>query len=94
VGAGRATLIALANLANITGTYFFLVVGVDSASEAATIAVGCVWLAVTTWLGIRGLQVSSRVQVRRQLGGAWRVRSRRLAHTSDDDGSGRRRSRV
>jgi amino acid transporter len=59
-----ATLIALANLANITGTYFFLVIGADSASthEAATIAVGCAWLAVATWLGIRGVQVSSRVQ--------------------------------
>jgi amino acid transporter len=59
-----ATLISLANLANITGTYFFLFVGADSASthEAATIAVGCAWLAVATWLAVRGVQISARVQ--------------------------------
>jgi amino acid transporter len=59
-----ATLISLANLANITGLYFFLLIGAASTAtnEAATIAVGCAWLAVATWLAIRGIQVSSRVQ--------------------------------
>jgi amino acid transporter len=59
-----ATLISLANLANITGTYFFLTIGAEGAAgtEAATIAVGCVWLAVATWLAIAGIQVSARVQ--------------------------------
>jgi amino acid transporter len=59
-----ATLISLANLANIAGTYFFLVIGADGAAthEAATIAVGCVCLAVATWLALRGIQVSSRAQ--------------------------------
>jgi amino acid transporter len=60
-----ATFIALANLANITGTYFFLLIGADSASttEWATILVGCLWLAVSVYLGARGVQVSSRVQI-------------------------------
>jgi amino acid transporter len=60
-----ATFIALANLANITGTYLFLTIGADSAAgtEWATIAVGCAWLAVCCYLGARGLQVSSRVQI-------------------------------
>jgi amino acid transporter len=59
-----ATLISLANLVNITGTYFFLAIGADSAAgtEAATIAVGCVWLIVATGLGMRGVDVSARVQ--------------------------------
>jgi amino acid transporter len=60
-----ATFIALANLANITGTYFFLLIGADSASttEWATILVGCSWLAVSVYLGARGVQISSRVQI-------------------------------
>jgi amino acid transporter len=60
-----ATFIALANLANITGTYFFLLIGADSASttEWATILVGCLWLAVSVYLGARGVQISSRVQI-------------------------------
>jgi amino acid transporter len=59
-----ATIISLSNLANITGAYFFLTIGADSAAttEAATIAVGCVWLAAATYFGIRGLQMSARVQ--------------------------------
>jgi amino acid transporter len=60
-----ATAIALANLANITGTYLFLFLGADGAAgtEWATIAVGCVWLAVSTALGARGVELSSRVQM-------------------------------
>jgi amino acid transporter len=60
-----ATLISLANLANVTGQFFFLTLGADSASthQAATVAVGCAWLAVATYIGVRGLEVSSRVQI-------------------------------
>ena len=60
-----ATMIALANLANITGTYFFLLIGGDAAAgtEWATIAVGCAWLAVSVALGVRGVAFSSRVQI-------------------------------
>jgi amino acid transporter len=59
-----ATLISLANLANIAGVYLFLLIGAEgaAATEAATIAVGLVFLAFATWLAIRGIQVSSRVQ--------------------------------
>src|SRR3954462_12291596 len=56
-----ATLISLANLVNITGTYVFLVLGADSAAakEWATIAVGCSWLVVATALALRGVEISS-----------------------------------
>jgi amino acid transporter len=59
-----ATILALANLANVAGTYLFLIFDWTSASttEAATIAVGCVVIAAATWLGIRGIELSSRVQ--------------------------------
>jgi amino acid transporter len=59
-----ATTIALANLANVTGAYFFLVVGAEGAAakEWATILVGCAWLAVAVYLGVRGVDVSSRAQ--------------------------------
>lgn len=59
-----ATFISLANLANIAGTYFFLLFDWNKAAgtEWATIAVGLVWLATATWLGVRGIEMSSRVQ--------------------------------
>src|SRR5437588_12523117 len=60
-----ATFIALANLANITGQYFFLLIGADGAAHTqwATILVGCAWLGVSTYLGVRGLEISSRTQI-------------------------------
>jgi amino acid transporter len=60
-----ATFIALANLANITGQYFFLLIGADGAAgtQWVTILVGCSWLALSTYLGVRGLEVSSRTQI-------------------------------
>ncbi|MEA2492227.1 MAG: hypothetical protein QOJ29_138 [Thermoleophilaceae bacterium] len=59
-----ATFISLANLANIAGTYFFLVFDWQTAAstEWATIAVGLAWLGIATWLGVRGIELSSRVQ--------------------------------
>jgi amino acid transporter len=59
-----ASLISLANLANVAGGYFFLFIGADSAAthEAATIAVGCGFLVLATYLGVRGVDVSSRAQ--------------------------------
>jgi amino acid transporter len=59
-----ATFLALANLANVGGTYFFLFVGADGAAttEAATVALGIGFLAVAVWLGVRGIHVSARVQ--------------------------------
>src|SRR3954462_6679556 len=49
-----APLISLANLVNIPGTYFFLVIGADHAAgtEWATILVGCVWLVVASGLAM------------------------------------------
>jgi amino acid transporter len=60
-----ATLISLANLVNVTGSYAFLTVGWDgaAASSSATVAAGCVWLAAATLLCMRGLELSSRVQI-------------------------------
>jgi amino acid transporter len=60
-----ATLISLANLANVTGQFFFRTLGADSAAthQWATVAIGCTWLAVATYIGVRGLQLSSRVQI-------------------------------
>jgi amino acid transporter len=64
-GLFAATLFALANLANVTGTFFFLTLGADGAAthQWATVAVGCAWLVVATYLGIKGLEISSRVQI-------------------------------
>jgi amino acid transporter len=60
-----ATFIALANLANITGQYFFLLIDANgaAATQWATILVGCSWLAVCVYLSVRGLEISSRVQI-------------------------------
>src|SRR4051794_12391766 len=59
-----ATFLALANLANVAGTYLFLFIGADTAAtkEVATIAVGVVFIALAVWLAVRGIQVSARVQ--------------------------------
>lgn len=59
-----ATLIALANLALVTGSYAFLTVGADdlATSAVATTAVGLVWLAAVTALALRGIEISSRLQ--------------------------------
>jgi amino acid transporter len=59
-----ATFVALANLANVAGIYFFLFVGAEgsAATEAATVAVGIVFLAVAVWLAVRGIHISARVQ--------------------------------
>ena len=59
-----ATFLALANLANVAGTYAFLFVGADGAAgtEWATIVVGLGFLALAVWLAVRGIHVSARVQ--------------------------------
>lgn len=59
-----ATLIALANLALVTGSYAFLAVGADGLADSAvaTTAVGLLWLAGVTVLALRGIQISSRLQ--------------------------------
>ncbi|MFL5862301.1 MAG: amino acid permease, partial [Solirubrobacteraceae bacterium] len=64
-GSLAATFIALANLANITGQYFFLTIGANGAAGAqwATILLGCSWLAISVYIGVRGLEISSRTQI-------------------------------
>lgn len=59
-----ATLIALANLALVTGAYAFLAIGADSLADSAfaTTAVGLVWLAIVAALALRGIEISSRLQ--------------------------------
>src|SRR3954452_15726054 len=59
-----ATFLALANLANVAGTYAFLFIGADGAAgkEWATILVGLGFLALAVWLAVRGIHVSARVQ--------------------------------
>ncbi len=60
-----ATFISLANLANVAGSYFFLLIGANGAAgtQWATILLGCSWLAVSTYLAVRGLEWSSRTQI-------------------------------
>jgi amino acid transporter len=64
-GSLAATFIALANLANVTGQYFFLTIGANGAAATlwATILLGCSWLAISVYLGVRGLEISSRTQI-------------------------------
>jgi amino acid transporter len=60
-----ATFISLANLANVAGSYFFLMIGATGAASTqwATVLLGCSWLAFSTYLAIRGLEWSSRTQI-------------------------------
>jgi amino acid transporter len=60
-----ATFISLANLANVAGSYFFLMIGATGAANTqwATILLGCSWLAFSTYLAVRGLKWSSRTQI-------------------------------
>ncbi|HEY6399447.1 MAG TPA: APC family permease, partial [Solirubrobacteraceae bacterium] len=60
-----ATFISLANLANVAGSYFFLMIGAPGAAHTqwATVLLGCSWLAFSTYLAIRGLEWSSRTQI-------------------------------
>jgi amino acid transporter len=59
-----ATLIALANLALVAGSYAFLTVGAESLADSpvATSIVGLLVLAAVTVLALRGIQISSRLQ--------------------------------
>ena len=61
-----ADVLVMASLAQITGQYSFLLVGADGIGHNATsgwvLAVGVGFIAVMTWLCVRGLDVSARVQ--------------------------------
>jgi amino acid transporter len=60
-----ADIIVMANLAQVAGQYSFQLFGLDSlAGNAwATTIVGCVWIALMTWISWRGIELSARTQV-------------------------------
>jgi len=61
-----ADVLVMASLAQIAGQYTFLFLGADgighNATSGAVLAVGLGFIAVMTWLCVRGLDVSARVQ--------------------------------
>jgi amino acid transporter len=59
-----ADIIVMANLAQIAGSYGFLLFGLDdlAASTFWTTFAGVIWIAVMTWICYIGLEVSKRVQ--------------------------------
>ncbi len=61
-----ADVLVMASLAQIAGQYSFLLVGAEGIGHNATsgwvLAVGVGFIAVMTWLCVRGLDVSARVQ--------------------------------
>lgn len=60
-----ALLIIMANLAQLSGAYTFLLFGWDSAAEstfAVTLA-GVAWIAILTWIAFRGVALAARTQL-------------------------------
>src|SRR3954463_11152338 len=59
-----ADVIVMANLAQIAGSYGFLLFGLDSLAESTfwTTLAGVLWIVVMTWVCYIGLEVSKRVQ--------------------------------
>src|SRR3954463_8329142 len=59
-----ADIIVMANLAQIAGSYGFLLFGLDNLAESTlwTTVAGVLWIAVMTWICYIGLDVSKRVQ--------------------------------
>jgi len=60
-----ADVIVMANLAQIAGLYSFLLVGWQWAADstAAVTFVGVLWIALMTWICVRGIELSARTQV-------------------------------
>lgn len=63
-GMVAATVIVMANLAQIAGRYSFLLVGATDLADSAlwTTVAGVAWILVMTYLCYRGIDVSARVQ--------------------------------
>ena len=59
-----ADVIVMANLAQIAGSYGFLLFGLDSLAESTfwTTVAGVLWIVVMTWICYIGLEVSARLQ--------------------------------
>jgi amino acid transporter len=59
-----ADVIVMANLAQIAGSYSYILVGADGLAEStfwSTVA-GIIWIAVMTYICFRGIEVSARLQ--------------------------------
>lgn len=59
-----ACVIVMANLAQIAGSYTFLLLGADSLADSvlwSTVA-GVLWIAIMTYICYRGLELSARIQ--------------------------------
>jgi amino acid transporter len=59
-----ADVVVMASLAQIAGQYGFLLVGAEGLAVSLfwTTFVGCLWIAVLTWVCYRGIEVSARFQ--------------------------------
>ncbi len=59
-----ADVVVMASLSQIAGIYGFLLFGLDDLANntAAVTAVGCLWIAVLTWVCYRGIEVSAKFQ--------------------------------
>ncbi|HCK78703.1 MAG TPA: amino acid transporter [Actinobacteria bacterium] len=59
-----ADVIVMASLAQIAGSYFFLMFGRDdlAGSRLWVTVAGCIWIAVLTWVCYRGIEISARLQ--------------------------------
>ncbi len=60
-----ADVIVMANLAQVAGSYGFLLVGSDGLADSTawTTVAGVGWIVLMTWVCYRGIQVSARLQV-------------------------------
>jgi amino acid transporter len=63
-GSVAAQVIVMANLAQIAGSYGFLLFGLDGLADSRfwTTFAGVLWIAVMTWICYIGLEVSKRIQ--------------------------------
>ncbi|MDX6724641.1 MAG: hypothetical protein QOD73_3045, partial [Solirubrobacteraceae bacterium] len=59
-----ADIIVMASLAQIAGIYTFLLFGWQSAADTALAVtlVGCVWIAVMTWICVIGIELNAKTQ--------------------------------
>jgi amino acid transporter len=63
-GIVAADIIVMANLAQIAGSYGFLLFGADSLAQNKfwVTVVGVIWIAVMTWICYIGIEISARIQ--------------------------------
>jgi amino acid transporter len=63
-GIVAADVIVMANLAQIAGSYGFLLFGADDLAQSKfwVTLVGVIWIAVMTWICYKGIEISARIQ--------------------------------